>query len=72
MHPDMMLELVNQRMAEARRHAAEVRIALVARKLQRAQRELAKDSRRYTVPEIPDYVDTMFTETGQAPERRAA
>lgn len=73
MHPDMMLELLNQRAAEAMDRAREARLAQTARtarKLTRRQRGL---SRTLTAPEIPDYVDMMFTENGrQAPERRAA
>jgi hypothetical protein len=66
MHPDMMRELMNQRAAETRARAHEARLAQAARKLARARRDLAEVSRMFAVPEIPDYVDAMFDETGQA------
>jgi hypothetical protein len=79
MHPDMMRELMNQRASEAMTRAHEARVARAARKLARARRDLAEASRMLTVPEIPDYVDAMFGETGHGPaeghvpnQRRAA
>ena len=70
MHPDMMRELMNQRATEAQARAHEARLARAARKLARARRDLAEASRTLTAPEIPDYVDAMFGETGQVrPER---
>jgi hypothetical protein len=73
MHPDMMLELLNQRAAEAMARAREdrlVRTARAARKLARRRSDPAGAS--FTSPEIPDYVDTMFGETGQAPTQDGA
>ena len=67
-HPDIMRVMVNQRTAEAMARARENRLARAARKLERARRDLAEASRMLAVPEIPDYVDAMFGETGQAPE----
>ena len=69
MHPDMMRELMNQRAVETRARAHKARLAQATRKLARARRDLAEVSRTFAVPEIPDYVDAMFGETGQAPAR---
>lgn len=62
-HPDIMLLLMNQRAAEAREAAQRIRIARTTRRLARARREPAEDSRAFAVPEIPDYVDAMFGES---------
>ena len=69
MHPELMRDLMIQRAAEARARAHEARLARAARKLARGRRDLAEASRTLSVPEIPDYVDMMFTGTGQAPAR---
>jgi hypothetical protein len=69
MHPAMMRELMNQHAAETRARAHEARLAQAVRKLARARRDLAEVSRTFAVPEIPDYVDATFDETGQAPAR---
>lgn len=67
MHPELMRDLMIQRAAETRARAHEARLARAARKLERARRDLAEVSRTLAVPEIPDYVDAMFGEAGQAP-----
>jgi hypothetical protein len=75
MHPDMMLELLNQHAAEAMARAREdrlVRTARAARKLARRRRDPAGASGTFTAPEIPDYIDAMFGETGQAPTQGGA
>lgn len=60
MHPDMMLELMNQHAAELRAGARRYRLAREARTLTLARRRLAKASATHAAPEIPDYVDAMF------------
>lgn len=71
MHPDIMLELMNQHAAELRSRAQKAqlarlaRLARVARKPAHARRHPAEASGAHAVPEIPDYVDAMFGATGQ-------
>jgi hypothetical protein len=72
MHPELMRDLMIQSAAETRARAHEARLARTARKLERARRDLAEASRTFAVPEIPDYVDTMFGESGQAPTQDGA
>jgi hypothetical protein len=72
MHPELMRDLMIQRTAETRARVHEARLARAMRKLERARRDLAEVSRTFAVPEIPDYVDAMFGETGQAPTRDGA
>ena len=66
MHPDMIRELINQRASESRAAARDARLARSAKKLRRAQRDLAEVDNTFVVPEIPDYVDVMFDESQRA------
>ena len=69
MHPELMRDLMIQRAAESMARAHDARLARAVRKLERARRDLAEVSAVFAVPEVLDYVDAMFGETGQAPTR---
>jgi hypothetical protein len=66
MHPDMIRELISQRASESHAVARQARLVRSARKLRRAQRDLAEVADTFVIPSIPDYVDAMFTDTQRA------
>jgi hypothetical protein len=66
MHPDMIRELITQRANESHATARAARLARSAKKLRRAQRDLAEIDSTFLVPPIPDYVDAMFADTQRA------
>lgn len=62
MHPEIMLELMNQHVAETRTRSQRARLARLARELARDRRNPAKAHRASSGPKIPDYVHEMFGE----------
>lgn len=79
MHPDLMLDIVNQRSREARARAEAARVGWAVRKLRHAQRDLTKVSGRFGLPEIPNHVADLLGreghesgDAGHVPAQRAA
>jgi hypothetical protein len=72
MNPDIMRDLMNQHGHELRAQARNATLARSARKGLRWRRRHAADE--LALPQIPDYVDGTFRDTGRAGRagRRAA
>ena len=65
MHPDVMLDLINQRGREMRARARDVEAVRLARRTRKQPRRhtAAAAKAEFVLPRIPDYVDGTFRDT---------
>jgi hypothetical protein len=70
MHPDIMREVVSQRVAERHAAARQASVVRALRKAIRAQRNHNETPDAFVVPAIPDYVDGSFR-GAEVPDQRA-
>jgi len=72
MHPDLMRELIDQRVREMRSQAAQAGLARTLRAALRRRRRAGAAPEEIALPPVPDYVDGTFRADREAAREHGA